>query len=136
MAFVYAAWGVCALFADTGGHAKDLPHHAGGSLHAYGAERDVGNTDVASGHHEVVDISGIEGAKGNRVRFDFQLFGVRLKSVAGTDWLFRVVQIDGPSRGDAGIGKFFGSYYVMLAKDYVPEESAGFTFAADVGDPA
>lgn len=80
--------------------------------------------DVSSGHHEVVDVARIKRAVGNRVRFDFQLLGIRLESVACANGFFRVMQIDGPSRGDAGIGKFFGSDNIVLAENHITEKAA------------
>ncbi len=45
------------LLAQRRGHAKHFTHHSGGSLHAHRTERHVRYADVATGHHQVVDVA-------------------------------------------------------------------------------
>ena len=46
-----------------------------------------------------------------------------------------IVQVDGPGGGNKGVGEPEMLLYVLLSKDNVAEQTAGFAFAADIGDP-
>jgi hypothetical protein len=94
------------------GAANNFAHHAAALHDADCAKSFMANTDVASGHDEVVDVPRVEAAVGQSVA----IVAINTSSVNGDGYkglfgklgsmlLLRIVKVDGPSTRYATIGE-------------------------------
>lgn len=67
MCGVDVAWQDFVAGAQAGGKSHNLAHHSGGTHHAHGSQTDVGYTDVATSHEEVVYVAGVEASVGHGI---------------------------------------------------------------------